>query len=92
MNKRQRKKILKKQLPVIFDEVYLIGASEEERKKALEGYEKFLKKYAYRKKYKDLKPRKILCYFPTPCKQMTESLKDLYRVIRKENNNDKAQS
>lgn len=65
MNKRQEKKKEKKRVPVIADEFNLIGMTDEEREEALKGYKDFVKKYTYRKKYKDLKLRKYLVYpFP----------------------------
>lgn len=47
------------------DEFNLLNMTDEEREEALKGYKNFVQKYAYRKKYKDLKERKILFYsFP----------------------------
>ncbi|CAK7051879.1 hypothetical protein [Tissierella sp.] len=64
MNKRQRKKRNKKYLPVIADEVNLISMSDEEYKNAIDGYKDFRKKYAYRKKYKNLKGKVLIYVFP----------------------------
>lgn len=65
MNKRQKKKREKKKILIMADEFNLLNMTDEEREEALKGYENFVQKYSYRKKYKDLKEGKILFYnFP----------------------------
>lgn len=63
MNKRQKKKKEKKYLPIIADEANLLTMTSEEREKAFDDYERFREKYAYRKKYKDLKEGEPLRYY-----------------------------
>lgn len=65
MNKRQKKKREKKIIPVIADEFNLLGMTDEEIEEAQKGYNNFVQRYTYCKKYKDLKEHKILFYsFP----------------------------
>lgn len=64
MNKRQKKKRKKKYLPVIADEFNLLSMSDEEREKAYRDYENFVRRYAYRMKYKNLKGKFLTYYFP----------------------------
>jgi len=63
VKKRQRKKNKKKCIPIIADEFCLLTMTDEERQKALEEYRKFRQKFAFRKKYKDLKKSKPLIYY-----------------------------
>lgn len=62
MNRRQKKKREKKRIPVIADEANLVGMTDEEVDEAQKGYNNFVHRYAYRKKYKDLKEHKVLYY------------------------------
>lgn len=55
MNKRQWKKKQGKYLPLFPDEYPLFTMTEDERKKAIEDFRAYREKYAFRKKYKDLK-------------------------------------
>lgn len=63
MNKRQRNKKKKKYLPIIADEFNLLTMTPDELTKAHADYQEFKERYAYRKKYKDLKEGKPLRYF-----------------------------
>ncbi|MFF0828709.1 hypothetical protein ACFYU8_18110 [Brevibacillus sp. NPDC003359] len=63
MNKRQLKKNEKKYIPIIADEAILLTMTEDEQKRASEEYMIYRNKYAYRKKYKELKNAKPLLYF-----------------------------
>lgn len=63
MKKRQRKKNEKKHIPTWADEFMLLTMSEEERRVAWENYNSFRKKFAFRKRYKDLKDAKVLVYY-----------------------------
>ncbi|MEY8345577.1 hypothetical protein [Niallia circulans] len=49
MNKRQRKKRMKKYLPIIADEVNLLSMTDNEREQAFKDYENFKEKFAYKK-------------------------------------------
>lgn len=82
MNKRQRKKKEKKYLPIIADEFNLLTMTDEEREKAFADYEKFREKYAYRKRYKDLKKGKRLRYYYPIGKKYAESLTELNNITR----------
>lgn len=55
MKKRQYKKNQKKYILVIADEFNLMLMTDEERKQAWKGYEEYRRRYAFRKKYSDLK-------------------------------------
>lgn len=82
MRKRQRKKNEKKYLTVMMDEFPLIMMTDEERKKAYDGYVAFRKRYAFRKKYKDLRQRKYLVYLPPMGRAMQETLTKIAQVGR----------
>lgn len=84
MNKRQRKKKKKKYLPVIADEHNLISMTDEERELAIKEYEKFVEKYAYRKKYKNLKGKYLNYYYPVG-KTARESLRKISELCSKKN-------
>jgi hypothetical protein len=55
MNKRQMKKKQKKYLPIIADESNLMTMTDSEKNKADEDFNKFRERYAFRKKYNDMK-------------------------------------
>lgn len=80
MNKRQKKKKEKKYLPIIADEANLLTMTPEERKKAHDDYKRFREKYAYRKKYRDLKTGETLRYFYPTGKKYTDALIKLSKV------------
>lgn len=63
MNKRQKKKKEKKYLLIIADEFNLLTMTEEEKKEAFKGYNRYRERFAYRKRYKDLKNDKPLQYY-----------------------------
>lgn len=85
MNKRQAKKKKKKYLPVIADEANLILMTDEERNSAIDEYIKFVEKYAYRKRYRDLKKGNYLSYaYPAP-KAAVEMLRKFTSRCRKPN-------
>ncbi|MDQ0362561.1 hypothetical protein [Breznakia pachnodae] len=63
MNKRKKKKMLKKTAIVLMDECCLIGMNREEKLKLLEEYEDFLLNVAYRRKYSDLKENQQIYFF-----------------------------
>lgn len=77
MNKRQRKKKEKKYLSVIADEFNLMTMTKEEEKKAMEGYMRFRERFAYRKKYKDLKYQKALIYYFPPGEKMSNFIQEI---------------
>lgn len=62
MNKRQKKKMEKKTLPLLADEYPLLTMTTSELEVALDQAEKYRKKYGYRKKYSSLKKEKFLHY------------------------------
>lgn len=63
MNKRQKKKMLKKCLPVIADEYPLCTMNEKEYQEAMVAEKEYRLKYGYRKKYSNLKKEKFIRYF-----------------------------
>lgn len=77
MNKRQKKKKQKKYLPIIADEFNLLTMTIEERNKADKEFDKFRERFAYRKKYKDLKEGKPLRYFYPPGQKFSNAIKDV---------------
>lgn len=80
MNKRQRKKNEKKYLPIIADEYNLLTMTPEERKEAWSDYNSFRERYAYRKKYKNLKEGETLRYYFPIGKKHNNLLKNLHDV------------
>lgn len=74
MRKRQLKKKMKKCLPALADESFLLTMSDDERKQAIDEYEKYVRTYAYRKKYKNLKDGKPLFYYFPVGKSVQEDL------------------
>lgn len=64
MNKRQLKKRNKKHIPVIGDEFNLLTMTDKEREESYKEYEEFVRRYTYRKKYKNLKKRALFYYYP----------------------------
>jgi len=82
MNKRQNKKREKKRLPVVADEANLLTMTNEELEEAHRGYDEFVRKYAYRKKYKNLKG-KYLTYFYPVGKTSSEWLTSIMNVTRR---------
>lgn len=82
MNKRQLKKRNKKRLPVIADEYNLLLMTDDEREEAIKGYQNFVEKYAYRKKYKDLKRGKYLRYFYPLGKQYSYWLTNVFNSCK----------
>lgn len=80
MNKRQKKKKEKKYLPILADEANLLTMTPEERKKAYSDYKRFREKYAYRKKYRDLKTGETLRYFYPTGKKFTEAFINFSKV------------
>lgn len=65
MNKRQKKKMQKKFLPVMADEWNLLTMTPEEQEKAYAELEQFKRRYAFRRRFKDLKKSIVLWYvFP----------------------------
>lgn len=81
MNKRQKKKMLKKTLPIIADEYPLCAMNKEECKKAFEEAENYRLKYGYRKKYANLKKEKFLRYSYSYVKQSKE-MQNLMNLAR----------
>lgn len=79
MNKRQRKKNATKLIPVIADESNLLFMTPEEYDKAIADYTAYCKKYAFRKKYKDLKTKSLSYYFTIPFKT-TEIISTIARL------------
>lgn len=55
MNKRQWKKKQGKYLPLFPDEYNLVSMTDAERKQAIDAFMAYREKYAFRKRYKDLK-------------------------------------
>ncbi|MBC1937802.1 hypothetical protein HCA69_15640 [Listeria grandensis] len=55
MNKRQWKKKQGKYLPLFPDEYNLVAMTDAERKQAIDDFMAYREKYAFRKRYKDLK-------------------------------------
>lgn len=82
MNKRQRKKKMKKYLPIIGDEANLLTMTANERDKAIQDFEKFKEKFAYRKKYKDLKEGKPLQYYYPIGQTFADTLINLSTISR----------
>lgn len=89
LNKRQKKKKLKKTLPLFADEFPLLSMTESELKSALEQAERFRLKYGYRKKYSNLKRKKNLLYFYSTGEKSSKSLGEIMceeiRRIRSKN-------
>lgn len=83
MNKRQKKKKLKKTLPLIADEYPLMTMTESERDSALKQSEKYRLKYGYRKKYSNLKKEKFLHYMYSIGKEYSEWLTRVHDVSRR---------
>lgn len=83
MNKRQKKKNEKKYLPIIADEFNLVSMTEEEREKACIEFNKFRERFAYRKKYKDLKNGKALVYYYPPGEKVTNFIENVSNIARK---------
>ena len=82
MNKRQLKKKQNKYLPVIADEITLLTMTEEERKKAFKEFLRFRERFAYRKRYKDLKRKKALVYVYPIGKKFSETLQKTSNLAR----------
>jgi hypothetical protein len=82
MNKRQRKKREKKYLPVIADEVNLLTMTDRELEKAIADFKRFKERYAYRKKYRDLKNGKPLMYYFPAGESYTNFMKELNHKAR----------
>ena len=85
MNKRQRKKKEQKYLPIIADEFNMISWTEEEKKEELKKYDQFRERYAYRKKYKDLKHGTFLRYYYPPGQKQ----QDFFRIMQSFNRSNK---
>ncbi|MEK5183324.1 hypothetical protein [Paenibacillus sp. FSL P4-0288] len=83
MKKRQYKKNQKKYILVIADEFNLMLMTDEERKQAWKGYEEYRRRYAFRKKYSDLKKAKPLLYYFPFGKTAQTFLKDISKKSRK---------
>ena len=81
MNKRQKKKMLKKALPIIADEYPLSTMSEKECRQAFKDAEKYRLKYGYRKKYANLKKEKFLRY-SYPYGKENEAMQTLMKLAR----------
>ena len=81
MNKRQKKKKRKKYLPVIVDESPLWLMTDEERKLAIAEHDRYVEKYAYRKKYKNLKGKYLTYHYPRG-KTVGELTAKLVRQLR----------
>ncbi|GAF66427.1 hypothetical protein BTS2_3328 [Bacillus sp. TS-2] len=80
MNKRQRKKKEKKYLPIIADEFNLLSMNPTELEKAHSDFREFREKYAYRKKYKNLKEGQVLKYFYPIGSEFTNSLEKFSKI------------
>lgn len=85
MKKRQRKKNEKKYITIYVDEFNLITMTDEERKQAWDDYLKYRKKYAFRKRYKDLKTSKPLMYIFPPSQSMGSFISEISKRSRKGN-------
>jgi len=83
MKKRQYKKNQKKFILVIADEFNLMLMTDEERKQAWNGFLEFRSRYAFRKKYSDLKRAKPLIYYFPFGKTAQTFLKDISMRSRK---------
>jgi hypothetical protein len=83
MNKRQKKKNEKKYLPIIADEGNLLTMTDEELTAADKDYLEYSERYAFRKKYKDLKNGKPLSYYFPLGQKFSESMKELSNVARR---------
>lgn len=88
MKKRQKKKNQKKYLPIIADEFNLATMTSEEVEQAYKNYEEFRERYAFRKKYKDLKEGKPLYYAFPLGQKFSETLKEISFVGRSRNTGD----
>lgn len=82
MNKRQLKKKKKKCLPVIVDEFNLLTMTDDEREKAYKKYEEYVRRYSYRKKYKNLKGKHLVYFYPVG-NQMGNMISEMSRRVRK---------
>lgn len=85
MNKRQLKKNSKKCVLIIPDETNLLYMTDEERDKAYSDYDKFVKMYSYRKKYKNLKGKHLVYSYPMG-EQVSNFMKEVSQRARKYNN------
>lgn len=92
MKKRQKKKNQKKYLLVLADEFNLMTMTPDELKKAEEDFNKYREKYAFRKKYKDLKNQKPLVYYYPPGDKMMKSIKDVSSSGRRQSKTTVTQS
>jgi len=82
VNKRQRKKKQKKYLPVIADEFTLLTMTEEERNKAYKDFLNYRERFAYRKRYKDLKEKRTLTYAYPFGEKLANSLNAISNLAR----------
>lgn len=84
MNKRQKKKNQHKYLSIIADEFNLMTMTLEEQKTAHKEYMDFRERYAFRKKYKDLKNDKPLVYYFPLGQKFGESMKEISNATRRD--------
>ena len=82
MNKRQRKKKMKKYLPIIADEANLLTMTDNEREQAFKDYENYKEKFAYKKNYKNFKEGKPLHYFFPVSQRLNDFLTSVSSVAR----------
>lgn len=82
MNKRQLKKRRKKCLPVIADEANLLIMTDEERSEAYKEYQNFVRNYSYRKKYKNLKGKHLVYFYPVG-KKIGDFINEMGKRCRK---------
>lgn len=85
MNKRQKKKKAKKYLPIIADEFNLLTMTDIEYEKALKDYKRYRERFAYCKRYKDLKNGKPLRYFFPVGEELFNGLQEMTALTRKLN-------
>lgn len=84
MRKRQRKKNEKKYLPFYMDEVHLLFMTVEERKESMVKFLEMRKKWAFNKRYKDLKnSRKIYFHVPSTSQKERDFLTNTMKRVRK---------
>lgn len=82
MNKRKKKKMLKKCLPLFADEFKLLTMTTDEKEKAFSDAETYRLKYGYRKKYKNLEGKFINYYYPVGT-QIENCFEDIFKHGRK---------
>ena len=85
LRKRQRKKNSKKYLRVVMDEAPLLCMTLEEQQNAYKEFLYYREKYAFRKKYKELKNQKHTLYYIPPVSKKAKDWIDTVSAVGRRN-------